>query len=77
MKKLKITMKKLIATLLFINIFVALQAQKLENKIPNTSDIVVVADADNLFKLINISEIDNSFLGEEMLKVINRSREKK
>ncbi|WBX68733.1 hypothetical protein PG910_11800 [Tenacibaculum dicentrarchi] len=70
-------MKKLIATLLFINIFVALQAQKLENKIPNTSDIVVVADADNLFKLINISEIDNSFLGEEMLKVINRSREKK
>ncbi|MCG8733049.1 DUF4836 family protein [Tenacibaculum finnmarkense] len=70
-------MKKLIATLLFINIFVALQAQKLENKIPNTSDIVVVADADNLFKLINISEIDNSFLGEEMLKVINRKREDK
>ncbi|MEX6626976.1 hypothetical protein [Tenacibaculum salmonis] len=70
-------MKKIIATLLFINTIVALQAQKLESKIPNTADIVVVADAENLFDLIKVSDIDDSLLGEEILRSVNRRREDK
>lgn len=67
-------MKKIIATLLLVCITVFAQAQKLETKIPNTADVVITANAENIFKLINVSELDNSFLGKEMLKDINRPR---
>ncbi|WP_435261308.1 hypothetical protein [Tenacibaculum sp. nBUS_03] len=70
-------MKKIIATLLLVSITVFAQAQKLETKIPNTADVVITANAENIFKLINISELDNSFLGKEMLRKINRKREDK
>lgn len=70
-------MKKIIVTLLLVHTFVALQAQKLESKIPNNADIVIAANAENLFKLINVSDIDNSMLGKEMLKSINRRRDDK
>lgn len=66
--------KKIISTLLLVNTFVVLQAQKLESKIPNTADVVIVANADNLFDLINVSDIDDSVLGTELLKNINRKR---
>ncbi len=70
-------MKKIIATLLLVNSFIALQAQKLESKIPNNADVVIVANAANLFKLIAISDIDNSMVGKEILKDVNKKRETK
>ncbi|WP_157821862.1 hypothetical protein [Tenacibaculum sp. Bg11-29] len=70
-------MKKIIVTLLLVHTFVAMQAQKLESKVPNNADIVIEANAENLFKLINVSDINNNMLGEEILKNINRRRENK
>ena len=70
-------MKKIIATLLLVNTFVVLQAQKLENKIPNNADVVIVANADNLFELIDVSDIDSNMLGKEILKNVNRRRDNK
>lgn len=69
-------MKKIIATLLLVSITVV-QAQKLETKIPNTADVVITANAENIFKLISVSEMDNSMIGKEILKNINRKRENK
>ena len=70
-------MKKIIATLLLVNSFVVLQAQKLETKIPSNADVVIVGDAGNLFKLIDVSDINNSLLGKKILKDINRKRKNK
>ncbi|WBX70975.1 hypothetical protein [Tenacibaculum retecalamus] len=70
-------MKKIIATLLFVNSFVVLQAQKLENKIPNNADVVIMANATNLFDLISVSDVNESIMGKEILKNINRKREEK
>ncbi|CAM1371615.1 conserved exported hypothetical protein [Tenacibaculum litoreum] len=68
-------MKKIIATLLLLNIFIAaVQAQKLESKIPNNVDVLVSANAENLFKLIKVSDIDESAIGKEILKDLNRGK---
>ncbi|XRE42939.1 hypothetical protein ACIVBQ_001143 [Tenacibaculum discolor] len=66
-------MKKIIATLLLLNTYTAIQAQKLESKIPNNVDVLVSANAENLFKLIKVSDIDKSAIGKEILKDLNRS----
>lgn len=68
-------MKKIIATLLLLNTFTAIQAQLLESKIPNNVDVLVSANAENLFKLIKVSDIDESAIGKEILKDLNRRRE--
>lgn len=68
-------MKKIIATLLLLNTFTAIQAQRLESKIPNNVDVLVSANAENLFKLIEVSDIDKNAIGKEILKDINRRRE--
>ncbi len=68
-------MKKIITTLLLLTIFIAVQAQKLESKIPNNVDVLVSANAENLFKLIKVSDIDESAIGKEILKDINRRRD--
>jgi len=52
-------MKKIIVTLLLVHTFVVLQAQKLESKIPNNADVVIAANAENLFKLIRGSNYAN------------------
>jgi len=65
-------MKKIIATLLLLNTFTVIQAQRLENKIPENVDVLISANAENLFKLINVSDIDNNALGKEILKDLNR-----
>ena len=70
-------MKKIIAILLFVNTIVVLQAQKLENKIPNNADVVIMANADNLFDLISVSDVDENIIGKKILKNINRKREDK
>ncbi|MGG8496329.1 hypothetical protein ACQY1Q_07920 [Tenacibaculum sp. TC6] len=70
-------MKKTIATLLLVNSFFTLNAQKLETKIPNTADVVITGNAENVFKLIKFSDIDSSAIGKEVLKKINRRREDK
>ena len=70
-------MKKIIATLLLVNTFVVLQAQKLENKIPKNADVVITANANNLFDLISVSDVNNNILGKEILKDINRKRTEK
>ncbi|WP_420552266.1 hypothetical protein [Tenacibaculum aiptasiae] len=64
--------RKIISALLLVNTFVVLQAQKLETKIPNNVDIVIAANADNLFSLIDVSDIDNSFLGKGALRGANK-----
>lgn len=64
--------KRIITGLLLVNTFVVLQAQKLETKIPNNVDIVISANADNLFSLIDVSDIDNSFLGKGVLRGVNK-----
>ncbi|MEE4000225.1 hypothetical protein V1T75_07735 [Tenacibaculum sp. FZY0031] len=66
-------MKKIIATLLLLNAYTATQAQRLESKIPNNVDVLVSANAENLFKLIKVSDIDKSAIGKEILKDLNRS----
>ncbi|RLK03375.1 hypothetical protein [Tenacibaculum discolor] len=66
-------MKKIIATLLLLNTYTAIQAQLLESKIPNNVDVLVSANAENLFKLIKVSDIDKSAIGKEILKDLNRS----
>lgn len=66
-------MKKIIATLLLLNTYTAIQAQRLESKIPNNVDVLVSANAENLFKLIKVSDIDKSAIGKEILKDLNRS----
>ncbi|UTD15451.1 hypothetical protein HER15_08220 [Tenacibaculum mesophilum] len=68
-------MKKIIATLLFLNILTVIQAQRLESKIPNNIDVLVSANAENLFKLIEVSDIDKNAIGKEILKDINRRRD--
>lgn len=68
-------MKKIIATLLLLNTYTAIQAQLLESKIPNNVDVLVSANAENLFKLIKVSDIDKSAIGKEILKDLNRRRE--
>ncbi|MFE8422533.1 hypothetical protein ABHQ57_00600 [Tenacibaculum sp. ZH5_bin.1] len=65
-------MKKIIATLLFLNILTVIQAQRLESKIPNNIDVLVSANAENLFKLIEVSDIDKNAIGKEILKDLNR-----
>ncbi|MDO6811442.1 hypothetical protein [Tenacibaculum soleae] len=70
-------MKKIIAILLFVNTIVVLQAQKLENKIPNNADVVIMANADNLFDLISVSDVNENIIGKKILKNINRKREDK
>ncbi|WP_440120124.1 hypothetical protein [Tenacibaculum sp. Ill] len=66
-------MKKIIATLLLLNTYTAIQAQRLESKVPNNVDVLVSANAENLFKLIKVSDIDKSAIGKEILKDLNRS----
>ncbi|WP_428741452.1 hypothetical protein [Tenacibaculum sp.] len=68
-------MKKIIATLLFLNTFTILQAQQLETKIPNNVDVLISANAENLFKLVKVSDIDENAVGKEILKKVNRRRE--
>ncbi|AZJ34749.1 hypothetical protein [Tenacibaculum singaporense] len=68
-------MKKIIATLFLLSTLTAIQAQKLESKIPNNVDVLVSANAENLFKLIKVSDIDESAIGKEILKDVNRRRE--
>ncbi|TDQ28395.1 hypothetical protein [Tenacibaculum caenipelagi] len=68
-------MKKIIATLLFLNTFTILQAQELETKIPSNIDVLISANAENLFKLIKVSDIDENAIGKEILKDLNRKRE--
>lgn len=70
-------MKKIIATLMLVNTFFVLQAQKLETKIPSNADVVISANAENLFKLIDISDIDKNELGLKILKGLNNKREDK
>lgn len=65
-------MRKIIATILLMNTCIVLQAQKLENKIPNNADVVIAANADNLFSLIDVSDIDNSFIGKGVLRGTNK-----
>ncbi|MGG6229424.1 hypothetical protein [Tenacibaculum sp. SDUM215027] len=67
-------MKKIIATLLFLNTFTAIQAQRLESKIPNNVDVLISANAENLFKLIKVSDIDENAIGKEILKDLNRNK---
>lgn len=67
-------MKKIIATLLFLNTLTVIQAQRLESKIPNNVDVLISANAENLFKLIEVSDIDKNAIGKEILKDINRRR---
>ncbi|WP_299124577.1 hypothetical protein [uncultured Tenacibaculum sp.] len=64
--------RKIITALLLVNTFVVLQAQKLETKIPNNADVVIAANADNLFSLIDVSDIDSSFLGKGALRGANK-----
>lgn len=68
-------MKKIIATLLFLNTLTVIQAQRLESKIPNNVDVLISANAENLFKLIEVSDIDKNAIGKEILKDINRRRD--
>ncbi|SEB98145.1 hypothetical protein SAMN04489761_2157 [Tenacibaculum sp. MAR_2009_124] len=68
-------MKKSLATLALLGAILTGKAQKIENKIPSNSSVVVAGNADNVFKLINFSEINSSALGKEILKDINRKRE--
>ena len=65
-------MKRIIATLLFLNTFTILQAQQLETKIPDNIDVLISANAENLFKLIKVSDIDENAIGKEILKDLNR-----
>ncbi|CAM1358776.1 conserved exported hypothetical protein [Tenacibaculum sediminilitoris] len=68
-------MKKIIATLLLLNIVTVVKAQRLESKIPNNVDVLISANAENLFKLIKVSDLDENAIGKEILKNINRRRE--
>lgn len=70
-------MRKIIITLLLLNTVYILKAQRLETKIPSSADVVVSANAENLFELISVADIDASFVGKEMLRGINRKREEK
>ena len=69
-------MKRIItATLLFLGLINGLIAQNLEKKIPNDVDIIITSNAKNLFELITISDIDTNFLGEMILKDVNRGKD--
>lgn len=71
-------MKKCLIVLLFLVGFsFSAKAQNLETKIPGNSEIVVVTNGDRLFELVSLAEFNNSFLGKNMLKSINRKREEK
>ncbi|CAM1373748.1 conserved exported hypothetical protein [Tenacibaculum litopenaei] len=67
-------MKKIIATLLCLQTLSIATAQQLENKVPKEADVVVSSNADNVFELIKMSDIDSSIIGESLLKKMNRKR---
>ncbi|CAM1367670.1 hypothetical protein [Tenacibaculum xiamenense] len=68
-------MKKSLATLALLGAFLTGKAQKIENRIPSNSSVVVAGNAKNVFKLISFSDINSSALGKEILKDANRKRE--
>ena len=66
-------MKNIISFLL-ISISFILSAQNLESKIPDNAEIVITADGNRVLDLISVIDINNSFIGEGILKNANRSR---
>ncbi len=68
-------MKKSLATLALLGAFLTAKAQKIENRIPSNSSVVVAGNAENVFKLIDFSDINSSALGKEILKSVNRKKE--
>jgi len=72
-------MKKIIiTTVLFLTgLTSGLNAQNLEVKIPKDVNVVVASNAENIFELISISDIDNNKIGKETLKDFNRKKENK